>query len=211
MILKHIIQQDWPKTIKEILTEVQKYWTFHEELTIEDGWILKGTRIIIPDKKREEILKLIHKGYLGLNKCKMRAKETVYWLGINKQLEQLILNCQLCLKYSRSKNKDMPHTALGHEVPPVPWSKVAMDIFHYESQSYLFIVNYTSRFPIVRKLKSMSAQHVAKHFKSIFSEYGWQDTLVGDNGPCYVAKTFTNLMKEYAVKPHNQFSTLSPI
>ena len=132
-ILKHIIHQGWPKTIKEVLKDVQKYWTFHEELTIEDGLILKGTRIIIPDKKREEILKLIHKGHLGLNKCKMRAKETVSWPGINEQLEQLILNCQLCLKYSRSKNKDMPHTALGHEVPPVPWSKVATDIFHYES------------------------------------------------------------------------------
>ena len=80
-------------------------------------------RIVIPDKKREEILKLIHEGHLGLNKCKMRAKETVYWPGINEQLEQLILNCQLCLKYSRSKDKNMPHTALGHKVPPVPWSQ----------------------------------------------------------------------------------------
>ena len=129
----------------------------------------------------------------------MRAKETVYWLCINEQLEQLILNCQFCLKYSRLKNKDTPHTALGHEVPPVPWSKVAMDIFHYELQSYLLIVDYTSRFPIVRKLESMSAQHVAKHFKSIFSQYGWPDTLVSGNGPCYVAITFTNLMKEYVV------------
>ena len=79
--------------------EVQKYWTFCKELTIEDDLILNGTRIIIPDKKREEILKLIHGGHLGLNKCKMRAKETVYWPGINEQLEPLILNCQLCLKY----------------------------------------------------------------------------------------------------------------
>ena len=80
-ILKHIIQQGWPKTIKEVLSEVQPYWTFHEELTIEDGLVLKGTRIIIPDKKREDIWKLIHEGHLGLSKCKMRAKETVYWLG----------------------------------------------------------------------------------------------------------------------------------
>ena len=65
---------------------------------IEDGLILKGTRIIIPGEKREEILKLIHEGHLGLNKCKMRAKETVYWLGINEQLEHLVLNCQLCLQ-----------------------------------------------------------------------------------------------------------------
>ena len=87
---------------------------------IEDGLVLKGTRIIIPDEKREETLKLIHEGHLGLNKCKMRAKETVYWLGINEQLEQLILNCQLCLKYSQSKDKNMPHTGLGHEIPSVP-------------------------------------------------------------------------------------------
>ena len=187
------------KNIKEVPQEIQKYWTFHEELTIEDGLILKGTRIIIPDEKREEILKQIHEGHLGLNKCQMHAKETVYWPGLNDQLEQLILNCQLCLKSSRSKDKGTPHTALGHEVPQVPWSKVAADIFHYESQPYLLIVDYTSRFPIVRKLKSMSAQHITEHFKSIFSKYGWPDTLVSDNGPCYAAEAFSNIMKEYAV------------
>ena len=198
-ILKYIIQQGWPKNIKEVPQEIQKYWAFHEELMIEYGLILKGTRIVIPDKKREEILKQIHEGHLGLNKCQMRAKETVYWPGLNDKLEQLILNCQLCLKYSRLKDKGTPHTALGHKVPPVPWSKVATDIFHYESQPYLLIVDYTSRFPIVRKLKSMSAQHINEHFKSIFSEYGWPDTLVSDNGPCYTAEAFSNLMKEYAV------------
>ena len=93
----------------------------------------------------------------------------------------------------------MPHTALGHEVPPVPWSKVATDIFHYQSHSYLLIVDYTSRFPIVRELKSMSAQHIVEHFRLIFSEYRWPDTLISNNGPCYIAETFTNLMKEYAV------------
>ena len=173
-----MIQQRWPKTVKEVPEEIQKYWTFHEELRIEDGLILKGTRIVIKDEKREEILKQIHEGHLGLNKCQMHAKETVYWPGLNDQLEQLILNCQLCLKYSRSKKKGTLHTALGHEVPPVPWSKVATDIFHYESQPYLLIVDYTSRFPIVRKLKLMSAQHIIEHFKSIFSEYGWPDTVV---------------------------------
>ena len=198
-ILKHIIQQGWPKTIKEVPQEIQKYWTFREELTIEDGLILKGTWIMIPDKMREDILKQIHKGHLGLNKCQMRAKETVYWPGLNHQLENLILNCQLCLKYSKSKNKSTPPRALGHEVPTGPWSKVATDIFHYESQPYLLIVDYTSRFPIVRRLKSMSAQNITEHFKSIFSEYGWPDTLVSDNGPCYTAEMFTNLMKEYAV------------
>ena len=123
----------------------------------------------------------------------------MYWPDINEQLEQLILNCQLCLKYSRSKERNTPNMALGHEIPAVPWSKVATDIFFFESKSYLLVVDYTGRFPIVRELKSMSAQHITEHFRLIFSEYGWLDTLVSDNGPCYVAEAFTNLMKEYAV------------
>ena len=45
----------------------------------------------------------------------------------------------------------------------------------------------------------MAAQHIAEHFRLIFSEYKWPDTLVNDNGQCYVAETFTSLMKEYAV------------
>ena len=118
--LKHIIQQGWPNIIKEVPSEVQPYWTFPEELTIEDGLILKGTRIIIPNSKREDILKLIHEGHLGLNKYKMRAKETVYWPDMNDQLEQLVLNCQHCLKYSRLKDKNTLNKALGHEIPSVP-------------------------------------------------------------------------------------------
>ena len=181
-ILKHIIQQGWPKTVKEVPQEIQKYWTFHEELTIEDRLILKGTRIMIPDKMREDILKQIHEGHLGLNKCQMRAKETVYWPGLNDQLENLILNCQLCLKYSKAKNKSMPPTALGHEVPTVPWSKVATDIFHYESQPYLLIVDYTSRFPILRRLKSMSAQNITEHSnpysQSTDGQTHWSVTMV---------------------------------
>ena len=77
-VLKQVITQGWPSNIKEVPSELQPYWTFREELTIEDGLILKGTRIVIPNKKCEAILKLSHEGHLGFNKCKLCAKETVY-------------------------------------------------------------------------------------------------------------------------------------
>ena len=40
-LLKHTITQGWPSTIKELPSVIQPYWTFHEELTVEDGFILK--------------------------------------------------------------------------------------------------------------------------------------------------------------------------
>ena len=73
-LLKYTITQGWSKSIKEAPSELQPYWTFREELTIEDGLILKGTRIVIPNKKHESILNLIHQGHLRLNKCKLKPK-----------------------------------------------------------------------------------------------------------------------------------------
>ena len=124
VLLKQVITQGWPSSIKEVPSELQPYWTFREELTIEDGLILKGTRIVIPNKKHEAILQLIHEDHLGLNNCKLCAKETVYWPGLDDQLEKLILNCQLCLKYLQTKCKQPPNMALGHEIPVHPWTKL---------------------------------------------------------------------------------------
>ena len=97
VLLKHTITHGWPRTIRKVPSEIQAYWTFREELTIEDGIILKGTWIVEPHKKHEVTLKHIHEGHLGLCKCMLRAKDTVYWPGLSNQLEKLILivNCVL--------------------------------------------------------------------------------------------------------------------
>ena len=134
------------KPIKQVPPVLQPYCTFREELTVEYGLILKGTRIVIPAKKHEAILKLIHEGHLGLNKCKLCTKETVYWPGLNDQLEKLVLNCELCLKYSHFKCKQETSLPLGQEVPLYPWTKLATDIFHFEGASYLLVVDYTVDF-----------------------------------------------------------------
>ena len=88
--------------------------------------------------------------------------------------------------------------SLEQEILIHPWSKVATDIFYFNGDSYLLIVNYTSRFPVVRKVTSMTAQHVASQMKLVFSEYGWPETIISNNGPCYSAETYTKLMTEYS-------------
>ena len=75
---KHTITQGWPSNIKEVPGVKHSYWTFREELTIEDGIILKGTRIGVPAKKWEAVLKLIHEGHLGLNKVSYVQKKLFF-------------------------------------------------------------------------------------------------------------------------------------
>ena len=89
--------------------------------------------------------------------------------------------------------------SLGQVIPLQPWSKLATDLFYFEDASYLLIVDYTSRFPVVHKLSSMTGQHVANQCKLIFSKYGLPETLISDNGPCKTVDAFTNVMHAYHV------------
>ena len=114
-------------------------------------------------------------------------------------LEQLVLNCELCLKYSKVKCKQPSNMSLGQEIPIHPWTKIAMDIFYFDGISYLLIVNYKSRFSVVRKPTSMTTQHATGQMKLVFSEYGWPENIISNNGPSYSAKSFTELMKDYIV------------
>ena len=72
--------------------------------------------------------------------------------------------------------------SLGQELPVHPWTKLVTDIFQFEGVSYLLIIDYTNRFLVVCKLSSMTGQHMANQWKLIFSEYGWPETLISDNG-----------------------------
>ena len=45
----------------------------------------------------------------------------------------------------------------------------------------------------------MTAKHVASHFSEVFGEYRWPDTLLTDNGPCYVSHEFKQLMLDMSV------------
>ena len=66
-----MITNGWPNSIKEVPPEIHSYCTFCEELTIEDGLVLKGTRIVTPKDQCKQVLAMIHEGHLGLGKYKL--------------------------------------------------------------------------------------------------------------------------------------------
>ena len=195
--LGHMLNQEGIRTLPEKTEEIlkikaprnaDKVRAFLGLLNYYHRFILKATRIVIPPTLRESTRQQLHKGHLGFTKCYIHAKQTVYWPNLRKELEDLVLNCQLCLKHSQAKCRPKPTPSFGQEISAVPWKKLASDICHFQNDSYLLIVDFTSRFPIVCKLTSMTAKHVASHFSQVFSEYGWPDTLHTDNGPCYAAQ-----------------------
>ena len=137
-LLKHIVQTGWPQEICDLLKEIQPQWTFHEEMTTEDGLLLKGTHIIAPQTLHKEMIQLLHTAHLRLDKFLNRAKQSMFWPGLYEELKNLVTNCTACLKFSTQKPTCISNRQyVGHEIPVHPWSKLASDIFYFESDSYL--------------------------------------------------------------------------
>ena len=134
-----------------------------------------------------------------MDKCKMRMSNCCYWPGVNQQIEEMIRNCP-CLKFAplqpKTKKKDMLH----HEIPDTPWCKLATDIFHFQGTNYLIIVDYTSKFPVVKQLRKMDQHIITIAFEEVFTEHGYPDELVSDNGPCYRGEQFTEFLKRKGIK-----------
>ena len=105
----------------------------------------------------------------------------------------------IVFKVFRVKEETRNNPIIRQEVPIFPWTKLATDLFHFEGDLYLLIVDYTSQFPIVHKLTSMTGHNVAEHFKQIFAKYGWPGTIISDNRLCYTSQIFKGLMGEYQV------------
>lgn len=174
-----MIQEGWPNSIKDC-KEVQSYFTFRDELSVCDGIIMKGTRIVIPKDLRPDILRKLHTGHWGIERTRRRARDTVFWPGISTHIQKMIENCEPCCKFQNSNPRE---TIMMHQVPDTPFERVGTDLFHYRGHDYLLVADYYSKFWDVARLPDTKSSTVIRKTKAIFARFGIPSVVVSDNGP----------------------------
>ena len=97
------IKYAWPETKGETPVSIHAYWDVRDELSELNGVVLRGERIAIPPSMRKEMLEKIHQGHKGIEKSKRRARDTLYWPGMNSQITNTVSRCTICLEH-RSQN-----------------------------------------------------------------------------------------------------------
>ena len=85
-ILKHYINMGWPCERKMVPQELHPYWNFREDLSVEDELVTKGSRLLIPSTLHHKVLEQIHEGHQGMEKCMLKARESVFWPGISDDI-----------------------------------------------------------------------------------------------------------------------------
>ena len=119
-----------------------------------------------PQSLRRETLEKIHNGHQGIQRCRLRAKISVWWPGISKEIEEMVKQCHWCAQQFTPRKEPM----IASELPQFPWQKIGVDLFHLNGATYLVAVDYFSRFPEVTKLTSTTSPAVITVLKSRFSQ-----------------------------------------
>ena len=136
----------WPTDKFAILADVKPFYPLRSEITVADDLLFKSDRIIVPSSMRKEIKQRIHEGHLGHEKCKARARQVVYWPGINAEISDMVSKSSTCLEHRILQQNE---SLLPHEIPRNPWEKVGTDSFEFRKSHYLVVVDYYSNYPEV--------------------------------------------------------------
>ena len=139
--LVRIVKEGWPSTQAEVSPELRVYHPFRDELTVQNGVIFKGERLIVPEGLRTEMKEKLHYNHGGVQATLRRAREVFYWPGMNKDIEDVIAKCNVCAQY-RATNQKEP--LMSYPVPTRPWESIATDLFELRNKDYLVTVNYYS-------------------------------------------------------------------
>jgi len=95
--LKEMIHSGWqPSKTQQVPVPLKPNWPFRGELAVEDGITMKSHRIIIPTVLQKEILTKLHAAHQGTEKTKLRARTSVYWRGLNKDIDEITKTCSTC-------------------------------------------------------------------------------------------------------------------
>lgn len=76
--LKTTIREGWPEKKDLLPPGVKDYFPFREELTLQNGLVFKGERLVVPESAREEMKARIHGSHIGIQGCLRRAREVLY-------------------------------------------------------------------------------------------------------------------------------------
>ena len=176
--LKHVIKVGWPDKKEEVPTEIRNYFHFKEELTIQDGILFKGNRVIVPVALRPLMVKKVHSSHIGREGCLRKAREVLFWPGMSAEIKDSIGKCDTCNSYQNNQQKE---PLIPHDPPKRPWSHVAVDLFTFNNKEWLIIVDYWSDYFELNSLPATNASTVITSLKNQFARHGIPDMLYSEN------------------------------
>ena len=162
------------------------YWDFRNELSTDEGLLLKGPCIVFLSCLHEEYLEKLHHGHLSATKAQQNALQHLYWPGLDADILDYMTRCQECVQRAHPPKEPLQ----AHDVIWQPHECIAMDHFYVNDRLYVLVYDYFSKFPFVFQTKTTSFSNLRDHLQELFTIEGTPNEVMSDNGSPSMARSF---------------------
>lgn len=204
--LVDLIKRGFPDRKEQLDEDLRVFWLFRDQLSVDNGLILLGSRILVPKSLRPHILEVLHSSHQGQDRTLRRARQTVFWPGMSNNVKQMVERCQPCSERLPSQQ----HEPLQQVPRPSrPFESVSADLFSYAGWEYLVMVDrYSGWINVAKCGHSTHSSSVITHLKAWMVDQGIPVVLTSDNGTQFSSAEFQNWCKRWGIRhvpssPHN--------
>ncbi|XP_045541427.1 uncharacterized protein K02A2.6-like [Papilio machaon] len=179
----------WPT--KESDPNIKPYFLCRNQLSLENGCLMRGHKVVIPECLRPKILNELHSSHLGIVKTKAEARSRFWFPGVDDAIERLIGSCEICnrLRPSPPRAKMAPW-----KFPPQPFHRLHIDFLGpLNGHTYLVIVDaYTKWVEVYDMNANSNSNAVIERLYDFMARFGLPKTIVSDNGTSFCSQQFLN-------------------
>ena len=202
--VRELVAKGWNENSDEQLAPYQKK---KDELSLLDGCILRGNRVVVPAAGRARVLDLLHDGHPGIVKMKSIARQVVWWPGIDADLTSKVQQCEAC-----QVNQKSPAVAPLHcwEWPKKPWSRIHVDhAGPFQGKTILVVIDAHSKWIEAVIVPSTSSAATIKVLRNLFATHGIPELLFSDNGTSFTSEEFSDFVLRNGIR-HRTSSPYHP-
>ena len=176
------------------------FYSRKDELTVHQGCIMWGSRVVVPTKLRRQVLEVLHESHIGVVK-KALARSYILWPGIDREIEELARGCSGCQRVQHAP-KSSPTSSVGVAIFPLAtYSRYYYDYAGpFLGMTFLVVVDASSKWPEVITMHSTTASKTIEVLRAVFARNGLPEQLVSDNGQQFIAEEFQLFLKMNGVK-----------
>ena len=203
--LMKFVVNGWPTYTPKYMLP---YSCNRDEYSVEDGFVMRGTAVVVPQNLIKSVIKLFHNQHLGINRTRKKIRHFFWWPKMDAMIGDAIANCKKCQMFRCRK----PNASLkSWDEVSCPMERIHVDVAQYKNYLILCLVDTFSSWVDCKIIPSLSTEAAIVSLKNTFKYIGTPVTLVSDNGTNFSSKEFRDFLREYRIQhiltpPHHHQS-----
>ena len=203
LLLKRVKDDNWPKSRNMVEPELKPYFQVRERLSYISGLVTytfdEGhIRLVVPLALRETVARNLHSGHQGVDSMLRRARQAVYWPGMEADINFERAKCTSCNESSPSQQRE----PLIPTSPPIyPFQKTVADFFQLENKYYLAYADRLTGWLEVSHFGSgTTSARIIPVLRRLFCRWGTPEEISTDGGTNLASVEMLDFYRRWGVR-----------